>query len=97
MMNLEFKIRHWNTERWRGAYVNVWHENLVICSVITPAIVDDFYNQYVDVYESLDGTTKRIGEWNHQYESVDQAIADFKEFSLDYIKVMGEQNAFGII
>jgi len=96
-MNLDFKIKFWKTNRQRGAYVNVWHENLILCSVITPAIVDDFYYMYVDVYESLNGETNRIGEWKHQYETIDEAIGDFQEFSVDYIKVMGETNAVGTI
>ena len=100
-MNLEFNIRNWETNSLRGAYISVFNDDFVISGAITPAIEDgaftDYYKMYVDIFQTVDRVTSPIGEWEHQYESIDLAIGDFKEFGIDYFKVMGEQNAAGTI
>lgn len=94
---LDFNVRKWETAALEGAYISVFNDDFVISGAITPATsTDDYYDFYlmtVDVFYKA----KRIGEWEHQYETIDNALTDFKEFSIDYLKVMGENNANQLI
>ena len=94
---LDFNVRKWETSKLDGAYISVFNDDFVISGAITPAIATDNYNNFylmtVDVFHKA----KRIGEWEHQYENIDSALTDFKEFSIDYFKVMGEDGANQLI
>ena len=94
---LDFNVRKWETSTLNGAYISVFNDDFVISGAITPATAagdyNDFYLMTVDVFHKA----KRIGEWEHQYENIDSALTDFKEFSIDYFKVMGEDGANQLI
>jgi len=89
---LDFNVRKWEYSELNGAYISVFSDDFIISGAITPAVSKDDYNDFYLMTVDVFYKTKRIGEWEHQYENIDSALADFKEFSVDYCKVMGENN-----
>ena len=94
---LDFNIRKWEYSELNGAYINVFNNEFIISGAITPAISEDDYNDFYLMTVDVFSNAVRVGEWEHQYETIDQAIGDFKEFSIDYFKVMGENDANQLI